>query len=74
MAMANAKAVVTEVDAQTSIDPRYVPGVCTAAYDELAGTCLRLAQDDRLRCELEARAFATIAGFPQSTFTKACLA
>ncbi|MEO8755016.1 MAG: hypothetical protein ABI624_20320 [Casimicrobiaceae bacterium] len=71
--MTNAKAVVTEVDAQTSIDPRYVPGVCVASYDELTSACLRLAQDDRLRSELEARALASIAGFPQSAFTKACL-
>lgn len=64
--MTNGKAVVAEVDADTSIDAEYRPGVRCAGYDELTAACLELARDDGLRAALEHRAYETIRVLPQA--------
>lgn len=64
--LTNRKAVVSEVNADTAIDPVYCKGVAAASYVELADTCFRLLADDGERRALEARGFAAIASMPQA--------
>ncbi len=47
--MAACKAVVTQCDPDTRIDPYYLPGVACAAYDDLAPTCYALVKDTQRR-------------------------
>lgn len=64
--MNNAKAVVSECGADTLIDPIYLPGFVVADYEKLVDGCINLSRDTPTREETEARAYRTIAQFPQS--------
>jgi hypothetical protein len=57
--MANRKAVVAVVDADTVIDPDISLGVRAVASSDLLATCRKLVDDDAARRELEEAAFAT---------------
>lgn len=64
--MTNRKAVVSEINADTAVDPAYRDGVAAAAYEELPAACLRLLADDAERRELEQKALAAIERLPQA--------
>jgi hypothetical protein len=46
VAMAACRAVVTQLDPDTVVDPYYLPGVAGAPYDSLVETVSRLVKDD----------------------------
>jgi hypothetical protein len=52
LVMAQCKAVVTQLDGDTRIDPYYLPGVCGAKYDEIVPAVVDLVRNDRKREEL----------------------
>lgn len=64
----NAKLVVGEVNASTSIEARYLTSIYPAKYEELAASCSKLVRDDALRNELEDKALSTYRQVPQSRF------
>lgn len=64
--MANGKAVVSEVGAETSIEPEYRQGICGASYDQLVDECVRLVKADNDRRDLERRALETMQSLPQA--------
>lgn len=47
--MAACKAVVTQLDTDTKVDPYYLPGVCGAEYSEIVPAVLDLVRDDKKR-------------------------
>lgn len=49
IAMSACKAVVTQCDPDTKVDPYYLPGVATACYENLAPVCFELVRDTRRR-------------------------
>jgi hypothetical protein len=64
--MTNRKAVVSEINADTAVDPIYRDGIEGAAYEELTGACLRHLADPAERRALEDKAFAAIRRLPQA--------
>lgn len=64
--MINGKAVVAEVDHNTSIDPAYRAGVHAVPYDAIVDECVRLCKEDIERESLEIRARETIEAMPQA--------
>ena len=56
-AMAMHKAVVTQIDDDTRVDPYYLPAVAAAKYKDLAATVKRVAQDPAEREMLEEKGF-----------------
>jgi hypothetical protein len=63
--MSNAKAVVSEIDEHTEIDPDYRDGIHGASYANLVESCRQLVKDHKLREALETRSLATIQRLPQ---------
>ncbi len=57
LAMAMHKAVVTQIDPDTRVDPYYLPGVVAAPYKELAAAVKRLVEDPVARALLEQEGF-----------------
>ncbi len=51
--LANAKAVVSEVNAGTAIEPDLVDSICGVPYDDLTPACCKLAEDGVMRRALE---------------------
>lgn len=66
--MTNSKAIVAEVDTQTSIDEMYKNGVYPAAYELLAYKCQYLLTNEKERIKLEEQSFETISKLNQSDF------
>lgn len=64
--MINSKAVVAEVDHNTSIDPAYRAGVRAVPYGTIVDECIRLCKDIDERKSLELRAKKTIEAMPQA--------
>jgi hypothetical protein len=64
----NAKLVVGEVNASTSIDSRYLTSIYPAKYEELAASCFKLVRDDALRNKLEDKVLTAYRQLPQSHF------
>ena len=56
--LANAKAVVSECNADTEIDDDIRRAMLTVPYDQLADTCIALARDDARRLHVEQTGFA----------------
>lgn len=59
--LANAKAVVAEVDVETDIEPDLLEAVAPARYEDLVDVCKRLIADRTARRQLEERAGASFA-------------
>jgi hypothetical protein len=57
LALAMSKAVVTQIDPDTRVDPYYLPGVAAAPYKELAATVKRIVNDPVERRRLEKDGF-----------------
>ena len=57
IAMAACRAVVTQLDPNTIVDPYYLPGVAGAPYATLVSTVARLVKDDKAREELAYKGF-----------------
>ena len=55
--LANRKAVVTELDADTELDPDIVDAVAGASYEHLVAECRRLVADAAERQDLEDRGY-----------------
>jgi hypothetical protein len=72
--LTNRKAVVSEINARTAIDPAYREGVAGAAYDALIGTCISLLGNESERRALEEKAFSAISSMPQRELLKPLLA
>lgn len=72
--MSNAKAVVSEVGENTSIDGCYLKGVFPAAYDSLVDACVDMVSDDSRRKALEAKSLESIRMLPQREFMRQVLA
>lgn len=64
--MTNAKAVVGEVGASTSVDEAYLEGIRLSDYDHLVQACVSVVAEDDMRRALEEKALATIQRLPQS--------
>lgn len=58
--MANAKAIVSEVGADTLMDEAYLPGLMATPYDSLVDACVELVADAAKREALERRALHTL--------------
>jgi len=52
LALAQRKAVVTQLDSDTKVDPYYLPGVRAAKYDEILSAVMDLVHDDAKRDQL----------------------
>jgi len=72
--MANGKAVVSEVAADTAVDPVYLPGIAACPYEGLVDRCVALVGDHGARAALEAAARAAIRKVPQAERMAAMLA
>ena len=71
--MSNAKAVVCEVNANTSVDAMYLNGVAAVPYEELVERCVELVRNPERRKQVEQAALRTIAQYPQAQWTQAVL-
>jgi hypothetical protein len=71
--MNNSKAVLCEVDEETSIDPAYSGGFVGSAYQDLVEICVSLVGDENQRTSLEQSALATIKRLPQAEILEALL-
>ena len=67
--LSNAVAVVSEVNASTSVSDFYSDAVAGAPYESLAEECARLAGDDDARRAREQRGYRVISQHPQTEFT-----
>src|SRR5260221_5239521 len=72
--MSNAKAIVSEWDDETVIEPDIAPGIVLARRDELADACKQLVRDAPRRLELGARAQRIILARLQSEFLRPAIA
>jgi hypothetical protein len=71
--LSNSVAVVSEVNASTSIPECYRDAVAGVPYAAVADECVRLVHDDASRKAQEDRAISIISRFPQTAFTKEML-
>jgi hypothetical protein len=71
--MTNSKAVVGELDAETSINPIYLEGFYHSNYENLVASCNKLLIDNGMREELERKANRVIQSYPQSELMKLVL-
>jgi hypothetical protein len=58
-AMANHKAVVCQVDSDTSVDERLIAGMACVPYGDLVGLCIKLVQNESERRRLERAGYET---------------
>jgi hypothetical protein len=72
--MANGKAIVSEWDEATAVEPDIAAGVRWARYGELAAACAALCADGEARRALEAKARAVMQQRPQSRYLQAAIA
>ncbi|MGN8000334.1 hypothetical protein [Sphingomonas sp. 22176] len=72
--MANGKPVVSEVAADTAVDPVYLPGIAACPYEGLVERCVALVGDQDARRSLEVAARAAIRKVPQAERMAAMLA
>jgi hypothetical protein len=71
--LSNSVAVVSEVNASTSIPDGYREAVAGVPYESIPDECVRLVRDDVARKALEETGFNVISRLPQTAFTKALL-
>jgi hypothetical protein len=71
--LSNSVAVVSEVNASTSIPEFYRDAVAGVPYAAVPDECVRLVHDDTSRKAQEDRAISIISRFPQTAFTKEML-
>ncbi len=71
--LSNAVAVVSEVNASTSVSDIYAGAVAGVPYESLADECVRLARDDDARRARERRGYEVISQYPQTGFTRELL-
>ncbi|MBS7805562.1 hypothetical protein KIH24_13395 [Rhizobiales bacterium TNE-4] len=71
--MINSKAVVAEIDNETSINPLYCDGIYATSYANIADECLRLCSDQHARDEIEFKASKTIKNLPQKKLLQSLL-
>lgn len=57
IAMAASRAIVTQLDPDTIVDPYYLPGIAGAPYSALVPEVVRLVKDDRAREKLAQKGF-----------------
>ncbi|HEY5799443.1 MAG TPA: hypothetical protein VIT92_04445 [Burkholderiaceae bacterium] len=72
--LANRKAVVAEVGADTVIDDAFRDAVAGVPYEALIDTCCKLVADDGARAALEQRGHAIMAAHPQVGYLRAMFA
>lgn len=71
--LTNAVAVVSEINATTSIPEMYEQAIFGAPYESVADECARLVRDDAALAELRSRGLALISQYPQTDFTRDAL-
>lgn len=71
--LSNAVAVVSEVNAETSIPDFYRDSVAGVPFEMLATECERLVRDETARKAQEERGYAVISRYPQAEFTREVL-
>jgi len=69
----NKKAVVSEVDADTEIDPVLRGAITGVPYEQLVQALIKLVRDDHLRCEAEEHGFRIFSQRTQSDILKKAL-
>lgn len=69
----NKKAVVSEVDADTEIDPALREAIVGVGYEQLVDTTVALVRDDQWRCQVEENGFKIFSQRTQSDFLKRAL-
>lgn len=67
--LSNSVAVVSEVNASTSMPDFYAEAVAGVPYESLAEECARLVGDDEARRACQRRGFEAISRHPQTAFT-----
>ncbi len=67
--LSNAVAVVSEVNASTSVPDFYADAVAGVPYESLADECARLARDADALLARQQRGYEVISRFPQTEFT-----
>jgi hypothetical protein len=72
--LANRKAVVSELDDETDLEPDLRDAVAGVRYDDLADTVEAHVRDDACRHALEQRGFDAFSARPQTTFLARALA
>jgi len=72
--LANRKAVVTECNADTEIDPEYRDAMCAAPYDELVQRCIELIQNPIARFALQDRGLGIFSRRSQAQLLKSAMA
>ena len=71
--LSNAVAVVSEINASTSVPDFYADAVAGVPYDSLAEECERLVRDDSARAAQSRRGYDAIMRFPQTEFLKSVM-
>lgn len=71
--LANAKAVVAEVDEGTEVDPQLLQGLVGVPYDELISACVRMAADARERSRVERNGFTIFSAKREEAYLAAAL-
>ncbi len=72
--LANRKAVVTECNANTEIDPEYRDAMCAVPYGELVPRCVELIQNPIARFALQDRGIAIFSRRSQAQMLKSTMA
>jgi SAM-dependent methyltransferase len=71
--LANAKAVISEVNPGEAVDGDLLPGVVAAKYDDLTDACRSLVEDDSRRYALEQAGLASIQSRDEARILKGAL-
>ena len=71
--LSNAVAVVSEINASTSVSDFYADAVAGVPYDSLAEECERLVRDDSARAAQSQRGYDVITRYPQTEFLKSVI-
>ena len=68
--LSNCKAVVSEIDDETEIDPMIKNAIVGVSYENLSSTCLELVRDDSKRKEIERLGFELFSTLPEHEYLK----
>ena len=71
--LSNSVAVVSEVNASTSVSDFYSEAVAGVPYESLADECERLVNDEAARRDVQQRGYEVISRYPQTAFTRELL-
>ena len=71
--LTNSKAVVGEVGGNTTIESQYLNSIIPSKYDNLGVTCMNIAKNDKMREELEMRAYDIFSKNAQKYYTSEIL-